>query len=105
MADGIGRKRQRLSGSDYRKLRLGRESSAAKQKDAILKFIKRPASDDAHNNHNELNEDSTSDSETQNVATEATFGTEKASGYSDNESQGDNGEKQISVNVIECAIQ
>src|ERR1700733_3681560 len=68
MADGIGRKRQRLSGSDYRKLRLGRESSAAKQKDAILKFIKRPASDEAHNNHNELNEDSTSDSETQNVA-------------------------------------
>lgn len=35
MVDGKGRKRQRLSGSIIKKLRLVRESSAAKQKDEI----------------------------------------------------------------------
>ena len=99
MADGKGRKRQRLSGSDYKKLRLGHESSAAKQKDAILKFIKHPASDEAHNNHSK---DSSSDSEDQNLAIEAKFGIEKESNYSDNKSQDDNNERQHSVDFIEC---
>ena len=42
-----------LPGSDNEKLRLGRETSAAKHKDVFLKFIKLPASDEAQN-HSEV---------------------------------------------------
>lgn len=78
---------------NYKKLRLGRESSAAKQKDAILKFIKRPASDEAHNNHSE---DSSSDSEEQNLVMEAKFGIEKESEYSNNGGQVSSAERSFS---------
>ena len=100
MADLRGRKRQWLFGSDYKKISLGRESSAAKQKNPFLKFIKRPASDEAHNNHNK---DSSSDFEDQNLVLETKFGTEKETNrhQNDNKGQDDNDEWQLTVDVIE----
>lgn len=54
-------------------------------------FMKRPASDEAHNNHSE---DSESE-ESQNLAMEAKFGTEKESEYSDNEAHDENVERYM----------
>lgn len=95
-----GRKRQRLSGSEYKKIRLIRESAAAKQKDAILKFTepKLLASTEAPND----NEDSSSDHEEQNLTEEFKFGTEEQNEYSDNEGKFNNDKIQCSVSVINC---
>ena len=103
MADGRGRKWQRLSGSKYKKLRLGRESSAAKQKDAILKFIQRLGSDEAEA-HNNQSDDSTSNYENQNLAIEATFGKEKASGCEGNIVQHSNDRHAVGVDESPAVV-
>ena len=53
-----------------KKLKFRRESSAASQNDAILKFINRPASDEEHNNHDE---DSSSNNEEKNFSMEESW--------------------------------
>lgn len=40
-------KRQRLSGSQYKKIRLQREANSAKQKNALLHFLSRSSSEKA----------------------------------------------------------